>query len=329
MHGDGTTVANARCAKVCAPGECGLTPHRQTKTHEEIFHHHVRRSAQDVPPCRPENPRRRRCGDRRLAAVAAARFCGRQAGRRRDLRRSQGRLRLQPGAGAGGGRDQEDARRHRGRAGEGGRDHRRAEGDGLDDRAGRRDADLSHLVRLLRSAHAEDGGEVSERALRPLRRAVDRGQASEEHRQLFRLYRRVPVPERRGGRLCDQEQEARVHRRQADSAGPAQHQRLHAWCAEREARHHHSGDLHRRLAAAGEGGGGRQQPDRPGRGRADDARGQPESDRGDRRAARHLRVRLSRRPIGARAQGLSHRCGVELAHALHARTSRKLWPASR
>ena len=37
-------------------------------------------------------------------------------------------------------------------------------------------------------------------ALRPLRRPLDRGQAPEEHRQLFRLHRRVPVPERRGRR---------------------------------------------------------------------------------------------------------------------------------
>ena len=35
-----------------------------------------------------------------------------------------------------------------------------------------------------------------ESALRPLRRPVDRGQASEERRQLFRLHRRVPVPQR-------------------------------------------------------------------------------------------------------------------------------------
>ena len=39
--------------------------------------------------------------------------------------------------------------------------------------------------------------EVPRRALRPLRRPVDRGQAPEEHRQLLRLHRRVPVPQRR------------------------------------------------------------------------------------------------------------------------------------
>ena len=61
------------------------------------------------------------------------------------------------------------------RRGEGARDRGRAEDHGLDDRAGRRRADLPHLLRLLRSAHDQDGGEVSEGALRALRRPVDRG----------------------------------------------------------------------------------------------------------------------------------------------------------
>ena len=52
------------------------------------------------------------------------------------------------------GGDQEDARRDRRRAGEGAGDDRRAEDDGLDDRAGRRHAALPDLVRLLRPAHA-------------------------------------------------------------------------------------------------------------------------------------------------------------------------------
>ena len=45
--------------------------------------------------------------------------------------------------------------------------------------------------------------EVSRRALRALRRHVDRRQAPEEHRQLLRLHRRVPVPERRDRRPHD------------------------------------------------------------------------------------------------------------------------------
>ena len=50
---------------------------------------------------------------------------------------------------------------------------------------------------------------------------------------------------------------------------------------EREARHHHHGDLHRRLVAAGQGSGSREQPHRPGRRRHHDARGQPQGDRRD------------------------------------------------
>lgn len=37
-------------------------------------------------------------------------------------------------------------------------------------------ADLRHFVRLLRPSRAEDGGEVSEGAIRPLRRFVEAGQ---------------------------------------------------------------------------------------------------------------------------------------------------------
>ena len=43
------------------------------------------------------------------------------------------------------------------------------------DQSRRRDAALPDLVRLLRPAHAQDGAEVSEAALRALRRPVDRG----------------------------------------------------------------------------------------------------------------------------------------------------------
>ena len=88
-------------------------------------------------------------------------------------------------------------------------------------------------------------------------------------------------------------------------------------------------DLHRRLVAAGQGGRGGQQPDRPGRRRAHLPRRQPQGHRRDGRAARHLRLRLPRQPVGAGAQGLSHRRRVELGHALHARTSRTPWRASR
>ena len=109
-----------------------------------------------------------------------------------------------------------------------------------DDRAGRRQAAVPDLVRLLRSAHPGGGAEEPRRALLPLRRHVDRGQAPEERRQLLRLHRRVPVPQRRDRRPHDEEQQDRLRRRQADPAGAAQHQRLHAGRALGQAGHHHA-----------------------------------------------------------------------------------------
>ena len=85
-----------------------------------------------------------------------------------------------------------------------------------------------------------------------------------------------------------QDQEARLRRRQADPAGAAQHQRLHAGRALGRPDDHHAGDLHRRLVAAGQGGRGHQQPGRPGRRRHHLPRRQPEGGGRDRRAARHL-----------------------------------------
>ena len=66
-----------------------------------------------------------------------------------------------------------------------------------------------------------------EAALRALRRAVDR-EGPEERRQLFRLYRRGAVHLRHRRRPLHQDRQARLRRRQADPAGAAQHQRLHA-----------------------------------------------------------------------------------------------------
>ena len=175
-----------------------------------------------------------------LGAAARWRLRAEADHRRRDLRRPARRLRLQPGAGRGRGRAQEDARREGGRRRERARDRGRAEDHDRHDRAGRRHAGVPHLLRLLRSAHAGAGAEVSRRALRPLRRHVDRGQAPEEHGQLLRLHRRVPVPQRRDRRPHEQEQQDRLHRRQADPAGAAQHQRLHHGRALGQARHHHA-----------------------------------------------------------------------------------------
>ena len=120
------------------------------------------------------------------------------------------------------------ARRHDHRGGERPRDGRRPEDHGEHDQPGRRQPGLPDLVRLLRSAHAEDVREVSRRAVPPLRRHVERGEAPEERRLLFRLYRHGPVPQRHRRRPYLEVQEAGLHRRQADPAGADQHQQLHA-----------------------------------------------------------------------------------------------------
>ena len=56
----------------------------------------------------------------------------------------------------------------------------------------------------------------------------DGGQAPQERRQLLRLHRRGPVRLRHRRRPDHQVEQAGLHRRQADPAGAAQHQRLHA-----------------------------------------------------------------------------------------------------
>ena len=98
--------------------------------------------------------------------------------------------------------------------------------------------DLSDVVRLFRSARARDGQEISRRDVPALRRAVEREGASEERRQLLRLHRRVPVPQRHRRRLHDQVEKARLRRGQADSAGPPQHQRLYAGRTQRRSDDH-------------------------------------------------------------------------------------------
>ena len=85
--------------------------------------------------------------------------------------------------------------------------------------------------------------------------------------------------------LTTQDEQARLHRRQAHPAGAAQHQRLHPGRALGEPEGHHHRRLHRRLVAAGQGGRGGQQPDRPGRRRADHARRFAQGHRRDRREA--------------------------------------------
>ena len=75
--------------------------------------------------------------------------------------------------------------------------------------------------------------------------------ATRQRPVLFRLYRRGGVCLRHRRRAYDQGQEVRLRRGQADPAGAAQHQRLHARRADGRSDHHHPGDLHRRLVDAG------------------------------------------------------------------------------
>ena len=194
-------------------------------------------------------------------------------------------------------------------------DRRGRKDHGVDDQSRRRDAAVPDLVRLLQPAHDQDGDQVSEAALRALRRPVER-QGPEERRQLFRLYRRGPVYLRHRRRLLHQIRQARLRRRQADPAGAAQHQRLHARRQARQPEGHHAGDLHRRLVDAGQGSRSHQQPDRPGRRRPDLSRRRTEDHGGERRAPRRHGVRLSRQPVAAGAEGLPHRRRMELGSAV-------------
>ena len=139
----------------------------------------------------------RRCDD------AGSRRYGQRAeasGARLHLRRPARRLRLQPGARRSGRRSEEDGWREGRRRREGPGDGRRREIDGEHDQPRRRHADLPDLVRLLRPAHAEGSGEVSQDRVPSLRRPVGPGQAPDEHGQLLRLHRRgaVSLRHRRG-----------------------------------------------------------------------------------------------------------------------------------
>ena len=112
------------------------------------------------------------------------------------------------------------------------------------------------------------------------------GQGPEERRLLFRLHRAGAVSQRHRRRACDQVEEDRLRRGQADPAGAEQHQRLPARRPERRSVDHLPGHLHRRVVARGQGGGGDQRADRPGRRRHHLPRRQPEGGGRDRRAGR-------------------------------------------
>ncbi len=122
--------------------------------------------------------------------------------------------------------------------------------------------------------------------------------------------------------------QARLRRRQADPAGAAQHQRLHARRQARQSENHHAGDLHRRLVDAGEGSRSHQQPDRSGRRRRHLPRRRPE-DRGRERRAprRHVHAAITstrrcsrRRPISPAPSGTG-KCSI--------RASRRCSPPAR
>ena len=100
---------------------------------------------------------------------------------------------------------EEAARRQGGRGREGPRDRRRPEDHGEHDRPGRRHAGVPDLVRLLRPAHAEGGGEVPEGALPALRRPLERRQDPTNVGSYFGYIDEAPVPHRHRRRPCHQD----------------------------------------------------------------------------------------------------------------------------
>ena len=160
-------------------------------------------------------------------ALPAQRGKSRQGTRGRlYLCRGERRLWIQPGARRSRGNAEEDARREDRRGRKGPRDRRRLQNHGEHDRAGRRHPAVPHQLRLFRPVHAEDGRQIQEHPVPPLRRLVAERQAPDEHRIVFRLHRHVPVPEWHRRRPRHKDQEDRLHRRQADPAGADQRQQF-------------------------------------------------------------------------------------------------------
>ena len=213
------------------------------------------------------------------------------------------------------------SRHHRRRGRERPRDRRRPEDHGEHDQPRRRHADLPDLLRLFRPPHAGHVRQVPERAVPPLRRHVDQGQAPDECRLLFRLYRHGPVSERHRRRPCVEDQEDRLRRGQADPAGAAQHQFLPARRALGRSHDHLPGHLHRRMVAGGQGGRSHQCAGRPGRGRHHLPCRQPEGGGRDGGRPRRLRLRLPRQPVPAGAREVPDRRRMELGQRLQDRTS--------
>jgi basic membrane protein A and related proteins len=113
------------------------------------------------------------------------------------------------------------------------------------------------------------------------------------------------------------DQEDRLRRGQADPAGAAQHQLVPARRPRGRPDDHLPGDLHRRMVAGREGGRGDQRARRCGLRRHHLPCGRPEGRDGDRRGARLLHLRLSRRPDGAGAREVPDRGRMELGGGLY------------
>ena len=236
---------------------------------------------------------------------------------RLHLCRPEGRLRLQPGACRGRGGAEGHGRPHRRRGGERPGDRRRPEDHGIDDQPRRRLARLPDLVRLFRPAHAGDGA---------------RSIPDVQFRHCGGLWTKDKHPTNTGSYFgyigmgqylngivaghTTQVEEDRLRRGQADPAGAAQHQLLHARRAQRRSDDHLPGDLHRRMVAGGEGSGGDQRADRPGHRRRHLPCRQPEGGGRDGGRPRRLHLRLPRQPEPARAGEIPDRRRMELGRGL-------------
>ncbi len=231
----------------------------------------------------------------------------------------------------GGGDAAQDERRQGGRGGERRRDRRRPEDHGEHDQPGRRHAGLPDLVRLFRPAHAEGGAEVSRTCSSAIAAAcarpeskhptntgtyfgyIDEGQylngivaghATKSKKLGFVAAK--PIPQvllninafTLGARSVDPTITTQVIFT-GDWSLPVKEAEATNGLVDPGRRCHH---LPRRQPQ----GGGR-----------------------DRRAARHLHLRLPRQPGPAGAQGLPDRRRVELGHGLQGRSSRRPRPASR
>ena len=176
------------------------------------------------------------------------------------------------------------ASRHQGdRGGECSGNGRRGEDHGVDDQSRRRESDLRHVLRLLRSFHDRGREEVPQGAVPPSDLAVEQGQTPDEPGRVLLLRRAGALRQRHRRRAVDQVEQDRLHRGQADRARAAHGQHLHAGREEGQSEGGGAADHDRRLGAAGARSRGHQRPHRCRVRRHRVPRGQPE---GHRRARR-------------------------------------------